>query len=170
MAAAYQEHPAIGSDQPEIGETLEALVQEGARRMLAAALEEEVQAFLGRGRSERGGEFRGYRNGHHAPRQVTVGLGAVAVRAPRVARVPTEVAPDGFQSQIVQKSQRASVTTQRLRVRLDLEGLATGDFEPVFRALVGETPALSATAIVRRKQQWAAEYAAWRTRPLAAHR
>ncbi len=170
MSAAYQEHPAIGSDQPEIVETLEALVREGARRMLAAALEEEVRAFLGRDRYERGGTFRGYRNGHHAPRHLTVGLGAVEVRAPRVARVPTDVAPDGFQSQLVQKYQRASATTRRLLVRLYLEGLATGDFEPVFRELVGETTALSATAIVRVKQQWAAEYAAWRTRPLAAHR
>jgi putative transposase len=169
MPAAYQEPPAIGSGQPEIAETLEALVREGARRMLAAALEEEVTAFLGRRRYERGGDFRGYRNGTHAPRQVTVGVGAVAVRVPRVADVPAAVAPDGFQSQIVQKYQRASATTQRLLVRLYLEGLATGDFEPVFRELVGETTALSPTAIVRLKQQWAAEYAAWRQRLLAGH-
>ena len=31
--------------------------------MLAAGLEEEVSAFLGRDRYERGEEFRGYRNG-----------------------------------------------------------------------------------------------------------
>ena len=32
-----------------VDDTLEAMVREGARRMLAAALEEEVSAFLGRG-------------------------------------------------------------------------------------------------------------------------
>ena len=169
MTAAYQEQPAIGSGEPAIEETLEGLVREGARRMLAAALEEEVTAFLGRRRYERQGEFRGYRNGTHAPRQVTVGLGAVEVRVPRVADVPAEVAPDGFQSQIVRKYQRASATTQRLLVRLYLEGLATGDFEPVFRELVGETTALSPTAIVRLKEHWAEEYARWRTRSLAMH-
>lgn len=166
MSAAYQEPAAIGSGQPEIAASLEALVREGARRMLAAALEEEVTAFLGRQRYERGGPFRGYRNGTHAPREVTVGVGAVDVRVPRVAEVPADVAPDGFQSQIVRKYQRASATTQRLLVRLYLEGLATGDFAPVFRELVGETTALSPTAIVRLKEQWAEEYAAWRGRSL----
>ncbi len=165
MTAGYQEATGVG--QPEdVPEELEALVREGARRMLAAALEAEVTAFLGRGRYERGEAFRGYRNGFQAPRQVTVGVGAVDVRVPRVADVPPDVSAAGFQSQIVRKYQRASQTTQRLFVRLYLEGLATGDFEPVFRALVGETTALSANAIVRLKEQWAQEYAAWRQRPL----
>ena len=169
MTPGYQEPGGIDSRQREVADALEQVVREGARQMLAAALEAEVSAFLGRQRYERGGPFRGYRNGTHAPRQVTVGLGAVEVRAPRVADVPPEVAPDGFQSQLVRKYQRASATTQRLLVRLYLEGLATGDFEPVFRELVGETTALSPTAIVRLKEQWAAEYAAWRTRPLSDH-
>lgn len=165
MTTAYQDHPA-GGETGVLPDELEAVVREGARRMLAAALDAEVTAFLGRGRYERGGAFRGYRNGSHPAREITVGVGAVDVRVPRVANVPAEVAPDGFQSQLVRKYQRASQTTQRLFVRLYLEGLATGDFEPVFRELVGETTALSANTIVRLKEQWAAEYAAWRTRLL----
>jgi transposase-like protein len=165
MTAAYQQ--AQTSDQMEpIPDALEAVVREGARQMLAAALEAEVTAFLGRQRYERGGPFRGYRNGFHAARELTVGVGAVDVRVPRVAAVPPEVSPAGFQSQLVRKYQRASQTTQRLFVRLYLEGLATGDFEPVFRELVGETTALSANTIVRLKEQWAQEYAAWRQRML----
>jgi len=57
-----------------------------------------------------------------------------------------------------------------LFARLYLEGLATGDFEPVFRELVGETTALSANAIVRLKECWGEEYEAWRRRPLWNHR
>ena len=171
MTAGYQEPTGIDSRQPEVGDALEEMVREGARQLLAAALEAEVTAFLGRGRYERrdGASLRGDRNGTHAPRELTVGLGAVAVRVPRVADVPAEVAPDGYQSPLVRRYQRASATTQRLLVRLYLEGLATGDFEPVFRELVGETTALSATAIVRLKEQWAGEYATWRTRPLSDH-
>jgi putative transposase len=150
--------------------TLETLVREGAQRLLAAALEDEVQGFLGRRRYERGQPFRGYRNGYHADRELTVGVGKVAVRVPRVSDVPANVATDGFQSQLVRKYQRASVATQQLFVRLYLEGLATGDFEPVFRELVGETTALSASAVVRLKAQWAEDYAAWKTRRLDAHR
>jgi hypothetical protein len=137
--------------------------------MLADALEEEVNSFLGRQRYERGKAFRGYRNGYHPPREVTVGLGPVKVRVPRVAKVPSDVAP-GFDSQIVRRYQRASQTTQRLFAQLYLEGLATGDFEPVFRELVGETTALSANSIVRLKERWEKEYEAWRRRPLWEHR
>jgi transposase-like protein len=48
----------------------------------------------------------------------------------------------------------------------DLEGLASGDFEPVFRALVGETAALSPSSILKLKADWQQEYAAWKKRPL----
>ena len=87
------------------------------------------------------------------------------------------MAPQGFRSQVVERYQRASQTTQRLFARLypsassgqALEGLATGDFEPVFRELVGETTALSANAVVRLKEHWGQEYQAWRQRRLDAH-
>jgi len=154
----------------EVHDALEAYVREGARKMLAIALEEEVNGFLERDRYQRGKEFRGYRNGYHPPRELTVGLGPVKVRVPRVAKVPPHVAPQGFQSQIVKRYQRASETTKRLFARLYLEGLATGDFEPVFRELVGETTALSPNAIVRLKEHWEQEYEAWRKRPLWEHR
>ena len=171
VATAYQNR--IGEHQGEeaqaVPDALEVYAREGARRMLAAALEEEVAAFLGRGRYERGKPFRGYRNGYHPVRELTVGFGAVEVRVPRVAEVPAAVAPDGFRSQVVQRYERASQATQQLFARLYLEGLATGDFEPVFRELVGETTALSANAVVRLKEQWGEEYASWKRRPLGAH-
>jgi transposase-like protein len=154
----------------EVQDTLEAYVQEGARKILIAALEEEVNSFLKRARYQRGKKFRGYRNGYQRAREITVGLGPVEVRVPRVAKVPPEVSPQGFQSQIVKRYQRASETTRRLFARLYLEGLATGDFEPVFRELVGETTALSPNAIVRLKECWEKEYEAWRRRPLWGHR
>lgn len=168
MGESYQRN---GGEQErdEVHDALEACVREGARRMLAVALDEEVNTFLGRHRYERGKAFRGYRNGHHPPREVTVGLGPVEVRVPRVAEVPSDVAPQGFQSQVVRRYERASQSTQRLFARLYLEGLATGDFEPVFQELVGETTALSANAVVRLKERWGEEYEAWRKRPLWEH-
>ena len=99
-----------------------------------------------------------------------MGLWPVAGRVPRVAQVPEEVASQGFHCEVVQRYQRASQTTQRLFARLYLEGLATGDFEPVFRELVGETTALSANTVVRLKEHWGGEYEAWRQRPLGGHR
>jgi transposase-like protein len=152
-----------------ISTTLEELVREGARRMLAAALEEEVTTFLGRGRYERGKPFRGYRNGYLPQRELTVGVSAVEVRVPRVSEVPTEVATEGFRSQVVRRYERATPATQALFAQLYAEGLSTGDFEPVFRELVGETTALSPSAICRLKEQWADEYATWKERRLDDH-
>jgi putative transposase len=170
VAAGYQRTNAETTAATElIDTTLEELVREGARRMLAMALEEEVTAFLGRGRYERGKPFRGYRNGYLPERELTVGVSAVPVQVPRVADVPAEVAPEGFHSQVVRRYERASATTQALFAQLYVEGLATGDFEPVFRELVGETTALSPSAICRLKEQWADEYATWQARRFDDH-
>src|SRR5438093_2550229 len=117
MTEAYPSEASADEHGP-VPESLEAYVREGARRMLAAALEAEVTAFLERGRYERGKPFRGYRNGFHEPRELTVGVGAVEVRVPRVADVPPEVAPEGFRSAIVRRYERASEGTQQLFARL----------------------------------------------------
>jgi putative transposase len=151
---------------PAPDDVLEMFVREGARKMLQSALEKEVDDFLGRCRYERATEQRGYRNGHLPKRTIGVGMGAVEVSLPRVSDVPKEVSPDGFQSEIVSSYQRRSRTQARLMVRLYLEGLASGDFEPIFRALVGETAALSASSIVRLKEEWQQEYETWKKRPL----
>jgi len=153
-----------------VGERLEELAREGAQRLLAEALEAEVDEFLQRLRYGRGQEFRGYRNGHAPARTIGTGLGQVSVRMPRVSDVPEGVAEKGFQSQIVGRYQRVSQNTQRLLARLYLEGLSTGDFEPVFRGLLGETAPLSATSVTRLKAEWQAEYEAWRTRRLDGQR
>ena len=78
MKEVYQSN----EDTGVIEDTLEAKVREGARLMLAAALE-EVNAFLGRDRYERSDEFRGYRNGYHRSREVMVGVSAVEVKVPQ---------------------------------------------------------------------------------------
>ena len=123
-------------DTGVVDDTLEDMVREGARRMLAAALDEEVNVFLGRERYERSDEFRRYRNGYHRSRELTVGVSAVEVKAPRVSDVLSEVSPDGYKSKIVKRYERTSRQTQELFRKLYMEGLSTGDFEPVFRELV----------------------------------
>ena len=113
---------------------------------------------MGRDRYERGEEFRGYRNSYHRSRELTVGVSAVEVKAPRVSDVPAEVAGGGFESKLVRRYERTSRQRQGLFRKLYMEGLCTGDFEPVFRELVGETDALSPNAIVRLKSKWESEY------------
>src|SRR6266498_2242380 len=66
--------------------TLDDLAREGARRMIAAALEAEVDEYVGAFVDERGedGKRLVVRNGRARERRVTVGSGTVAIRAPRV--------------------------------------------------------------------------------------
>lgn len=165
MSKPYQVLPPT-APVPAPDDVLERLVREGARRMLQDALEREVDDFLGRVRYQRTGEYRGYRNGHLPERTIGVGMGAVDVRLPRISEVPPEVSADGFHSEIVSRYQRRSRTQARLLARLYLEGLSSGDFEPVFRALVGETAALSPSSILKLKEEWQREYETWRKRPL----
>ena len=110
MKEVYQSQ----EDGGAVGDTLEDMVREGARRMLAAALDEEVNGFLGRERYERSDEFRGYRNGYHRSRELTVGVSAVEVKAPRVSEVPAAMSPEGYSWRIVRKYERASRQTQEL--------------------------------------------------------
>jgi transposase-like protein len=153
-----------------VWETLEEIAREGARRLLAEVLEWEVEDFLGRRRHERGGEFRGYRNGHAPEREVGTGLGAVRVRAPRVADVPAEVATEGYRSEMLPRYQRRTAESNALLTRLYLEGLSSGDFEPVFREFLGEAAPLSASTILRLKEGWAEEFQAWSRRKLDGQR
>lgn len=78
--------------------------------------------------------------------------------------------PDGYQSQIVSSYQRLGKDTQRLMARLYLEGLSTGDFEPVFRVVLGKTAPLSPASVVRLKADWQTEYEDWQKRRLDEHR
>lgn len=166
MVQTYQVLPPNAA-VPALDDVLEAVAREGAQRMLQRALEAEVDDFLQRERYQRSVHSRGYRNGYLPKRTIGVGMGAVEVRIPRVSDIPQEVAPDGFHSAIVDRYQRRSKTQARLLCRLYLEGLASGDFEPVFRALVGSTAALSPNTILRLKDEWRQEYEAWKQRPLA---
>ena len=70
---------------PAPNDLLETLVREGARKMLQAVLEEEVDEFLGRRRYQRTDEQRGYRNGHLPKRTLGAGMGDVPwlTRKPR---------------------------------------------------------------------------------------
>ena len=143
---------------------LDAIAREGARRMLISTLEAEVTGFLGRQRYERNELSPGYRNGYGKQRQVTLGSGTVSVRAPRLR--DTE---ERFASHVLSAYQRRSQAVKELIPELYVQGLATGDFEPALRGLLGESANLSPSTVVRLKGHWESEYEAWRTCSLGDH-
>lgn len=140
--------------------SLDQLVLEGARRLIQQALQEEIQAVLGREYYEHHGpgEQKRYRNGYGRQRSVVVGSGSIPVQVPRL-REP-------FESQIVHRYQRMSEQMQQLIPQLYLHGLATGDFRQCFDAFVGPEAPLSSASIVRLKQTWQKDYEAWSKRSL----
>lgn len=150
-----------------VGDQIEALAREGARAMLMRALNEEMDAYLGRGVYERGGDDRGYRNGT-SPRRLTLGSGTINLAMPRVRDIPKGQAP--FESKIVRRYQRRSDAIDRTFLQLFIEGLATRDFEPSLRLLVGQDAPLSPSTISRLLQQFRTEYEAFDTRDLKATR
>ena len=164
--AAYQSHDPLRGAAPEIGRPLEELIRDGVREILSRLLAAEVDAYLGRARYARGDEFRGYRNGYAREREIGLGTWSLPVRAPRVADVPPEL--PAFRSAIVPHRRYWTRTSQALLTQLYLEGLSSGDFEPVFRGLLGERAPLSPNTILRLKDTWQADYEAWRRRPLVA--
>jgi len=166
---APEPEPPTADERPAaiVNQTLEELAREGARRMLERALTTEVDEFLGRQRYERRMlAEHGYRNGYGRPHAVAIGTWPVEVRAPRIRDLPDDEPP--FRSSILPRRRMLSAETQRLFARLYLEGLSSGDFEPAFRELLGEYATLSSSTILRLKEEWASEYAAWRVRPLTA--
>lgn len=65
---------------------IDEIVRDGARRMLADALQAEVDAYIAQFTAERdeNGRRLVVRNGSHQPREVLTSAGTVAVTAPRV--------------------------------------------------------------------------------------
>jgi hypothetical protein len=76
----------VGEDDEIVAVTLDDLAREGARRMIATALEAEVADYVERFANERDddGKRLVVRNGRARERKLTVGSGTVAIRAPRV--------------------------------------------------------------------------------------
>jgi putative transposase len=152
---------------------LDQLVGEGARRMLAAALEAEVDAYLAAHAAERdeGGRRLVVRNGHARQRQVTTAAGAVTVHAPRVddRRVdPATGERARFRSVILPPWCRKSPKVAEVLPLLYLHGLSTGDFAPALEAFFSSAAGLSAAAITRLVATWQAEYESFCRRDLSA--
>src|SRR5215469_16142988 len=115
--------------------SLDEIVREGARRMLAAALEDEIAAYIAGHAAERdeAGRRLVVRNGHARPREVTTVAGAVEVIAPRVNdRRVDEVTGERvrFRSAILPPWCRKSPKITEVLPLLYLHGLSSKDFVP----------------------------------------
>lgn len=160
------ENPAIGNDP------LTDVLRQGARKLLAQAIEAEVENFLSQHRDLRDekGRVRLVRNGHLPEREVQTGIGAVRVKAPRVHdRAKDEKIR--FSSSILPRYLRRSASLEELIPWLYLKGVSTGDFQEALSALLGGNAAgLSASTVSRLKGVGSQEFEAWQKRDLTGKR
>ena len=152
---------------------LDEIARQGAQKMLAQALQVEVDAYLKAAEGERD-EHTGHalvvRNGYHNARQVLCGAGSIEVRAPRVNDRRVEETTDErkrFRSVILPPYMRRSAKVSEVLPLLYLHGLSTGDFAPALQEFFGTGAGLSPTSITRLTEQWRAEREAFERRDLS---
>ncbi len=160
------------STREELASTLDEICREGARRMLAAALELEVDEYITALADQLDELDRRLvvRNGHARRRMITTAAGAVEIRAPRVN--DRRLDPDTgermrFRSSIVPPWCRRSPKVTEVLPLLYLHGLSTGDFAPALSEFFGGTAGLSPSVITRLTTQWQDEHRAFMARSLA---
>ncbi len=165
----------VGEDV-EAGVTLDDLAREGARRMIVAALEAEVDEYVSSFHEEVDGDGKRLvvRNGRGRERKLTVGSGTMPISAPRVNDKRTDKATGGrhkFSSRVLPAYARRSPKVTDVLPVLYLRGLSTGDFGPALRDLLGEDASgLSSSSISRLAKEWESDHAAFKKRSLKFHR
>jgi transposase-like protein len=145
-------------------EVLEEMVRLKMQGYIQDILEDEVEVFLRRKKSERQTQIdgtQGYWNGHGKSKKFSLMGGTITVRRPRVRG--TE---ERFESKIIPFFKRRSKEIGQMLPELYLHGLAKGDFELALRGLLGEGAPLSASSIDRLKAKWQLEYEQWKKQDL----
>jgi len=165
----------VVSVREQVKSALDAVLQEGARQMLLAAIEAEVNGYIQERSQERdsNGHCLVVRNGHGQERGITTPMGELRVRAPRVndKRRDAEGRRCRFTSAILPPYLRKTRSVEELIPWLYLKGISTGDFSEALAALLGPAaPGLSATTVVRLKEVWRREYDTWCRRDLSGER
>ncbi|MEU2248733.1 IS256 family transposase [Streptomyces sp. NPDC019224] len=155
----------------ESGSLIDEIVREGARRMLAAALEAEVDQYIAElaGEKDTAGRRLVVRSGRHRPRTVATAAGPVEVTAPRVddRRVDEETGErQRFSSRILPPWCRKSPKISEVLPLLYLHGLSSGDFVPALEQFLGSSAGLSSATVTRLTKQWQNDHAAFQKRDL----
>ena len=150
------ERRVIGTDP------LTQLLKEGARKLLAQAVESEVQDLLAIYEERRtpSGHAGVVRNGYLPERELQTGLGPIRVKIPKVRSRTGE--PVSFQSALVPPYIRKTPSLEAAIPWLYLKGVSSGEMDAALKVLLGpQAQGLSASTVSRLKQVWADEYQHW---------
>jgi putative transposase len=159
--------------EPFVDDPLTDVLRAGARKLLAEALEVEIEGFLSQYRQLRDHQdrHRVVRNGYSPEREIQTGIGPVSVKVPRARdRQPDhESGPIRFTSSLLPPYLRKTKSMEELIPWLYLKGISTNDFTEALAALLGtDAPGLSATTISRLKRIWQEDLEEWQKRDLSS--
>jgi len=161
--------------EPFIDDPITDILRQGARRLLTAALEAEIETFLKQyiNITDDKGCQRVVRNGYLPEREIQTGIGQISVRVPRLRDRQTDPHKGKirFTSAILPPYLRRTKSIETLLPWLYLKGISTGDFSDSLAALLGKNaPGLSAATVSRLKTIWQDEYTQWQQRDLSDKR
>jgi putative transposase len=154
---------------PESRDVLGEILRQGAREMLAGAIQSEVAAWIDDHAhlKDETGRRQVVRNGSHPERTILTGLGPIEVRQPRVQdrRLPEH--REMFTPNVLPPYLRRTKNVDEAIPWLYLKGISTSDFSEALQGLFGvEAKGLSANIVTRLKAAWEEEYGAWSKRSL----
>jgi len=157
--------------KPEQIDPLQELLKDGARRMLASAIEAEVACFINQHRTLKTEDDKAVvvRNGYLPKRSIQTGLGDINVQVPKVRdRSGSGIK---FNSSLVPPYLKRTKNIEEFLPWLYLRGISTGDFSESLQHLLGpDAPGLSSATISRLKQDWEQQYKDWNRRDLSTKR
>ena len=147
------------------------LLREGAKRLIAQAVDAELSATLAEFADYKDEAGRRYvvRNGYLPEREVMTGIGPVSVRMPKVR--DRSGAQIKFTSALLPPYIRRARSVEEVLPWLYLKGISTGDMQEALEALLGQdAKGLSPASISRLKARWEDERQAWSQRDLSSKR
>ena len=147
------------------------LLRSGAKRLIADAVEAELQELLSQYATFRNdqGRLQVVRNGYLPEREIQTGIGLVKIRVPKIRDKSNQGIK--FNSTLLPPYLRKTRSVEEVLPWLYLKGISTGDFQETLQALLGrDAKGLSASTISRCKRIWEEEHETWSRRRLEKKR
>ena len=159
----------------DVEDPLTAILRDGARRLLAQAIEAEAKAFLAAMKGERlvDGRDRVVRHGLGPVREIQTGIGPVAVQRVKLRDRGADAGSERirFTSALLPPWARRTRSLDALLPILYLRGISMGDFQEALGALLGkDAPNLSPSVVARLRGEWESDFKRWQRRDLSARR
>jgi len=149
---------------------LDEIVRKGAQRMLAQAIEAEVEQYLQDHSHQRDeqGRRKVVRNGRMPVRQLQTSAGPVKIARPRV---DDRREGQRFESSILPPYIRRAPSLENLIPLLYLKGISTNAMSEALEPILGSgAKGLSPASVGRLTESWSEEFALWGKRDLSSKR